>query len=207
MVGEDASAPCSLRGIFRGIAWRHALADEDPRRGRYRHRDFCPAVTMAGFHYWRDPVCLVACAAYGANRWLLQPFVALGPFMRGHFNDLLLIPSALPIVLWLHRRMGWRNHDGPPTVGEIALHLAVWAFIAEGAGPWLTHRGTADWWDLVAYSVGALVCYVLCSRREMPCEAGLISVSTNLEVPVNRAHPLPCQSLARARSEPPAATV
>ena len=24
--------------------------------------------------------------------------------MRGHFNDILLIPAALPILLWLHRR-------------------------------------------------------------------------------------------------------
>ena len=162
---------------------------------------------MGGFRYWRDPVCLAACAAYGANRWLLKPFFALGPFMRGHFNDLLLTPAALPIVLWLHRRLGWRTHDAPPTGSEIILHLAVWAFIAEGAGPWLTHRGTADLWDVAAYSAGAAVCYVLWRSREMPCELGPISVSTDSDALANMACPLPCQSLARGRSEPPAATV
>ena len=162
---------------------------------------------MGGFRYWRDPVCLAACAAYGVNRWLLKPFLAMGPFMCGHFNDLFLIPAALPLVLWLQRRLGWRTHDATPTGGEIALHLAVWAFIAEGAGPWLTHRGTADWWDVVAYTAGAGACYVLWRRREMPCEPGPIPVSTNSDAPGKMARPLPRQSLARSRSEPPAATV
>ena len=106
------------------------------------------------------------------NRWLLKPHFtmgAMGPFMRGQFNDCLLIPAALPLVLWLQRRLGLRTHDGVPTGGEILLHLAVWAFIAEGAGPWLTHHGTADWRDVIAYSAGAAACYVLWHRREMPC--------------------------------------
>lgn len=109
----------------------------------------------AGFRYWRDPLCLAACAAYAVNRWLLKPHLPLGPFMRGHFADCLLIPAALPLVLWLQRRLGLRTHDGFPALGEILLHLALWAFIAEGAGPYLTHHGTADWWDVAAYSAGA----------------------------------------------------
>ena len=189
------------------LALVHALAVKVPSRRLLRDRDFRLAVTMGGFRYWRDPVCLAACAAYGANRWLLKPLFAMGPFMRGHFNDLFLIPAALPLVLWLQRRLGWRTHDAQPTGWEIILHLAVWAFIAEGAGPWLTHHGTADRWDVVAYSVGAAACYVLWRRRELPCEQGLIPVSTDLDALGNTVRPLPCQSLARARSEPPAATV
>jgi hypothetical protein len=123
------------------------------------------------FHYWRDPLCITACAAYAANRWLLKPHLTMGPFMRGHFADCLLIPAALPLVLWIQRRLGLRTHDGMPTGGEILLHLAVWALIAEGLGPWLTHRGTADWRDLACYSAGAALCYVLWHRREIPCRA------------------------------------
>ena len=161
---------------------------------------------MRGFRYWRDPICLAACAAYGANRWLLKPFLAMGPFMRGHFNDLFLIPAALPFVLWLQRRLGLRTHDAPPTGGEIALHLAVWAFIAEGAGPWLTHRGTADWRDVAAYSAGAAACYVFWRRREIPCEPGRTPVSPPSDAPEIVARHLPRRSLARARLEPPAAS-
>lgn len=89
--------------------------------------------------------------------------------MRGHFNDLLLIPAALPLVLWLQRLLRLRAHDRLPTAGEIFTHLAVWAFIAEGAGPFLTHHGTADWLDVLAYFLGAIACYVLWRRREIPC--------------------------------------
>jgi hypothetical protein len=125
---------------------------------------------MRRFRYWREPVCLAACAAYAANRWLLKPFFAAGPFMHGHFADMLLIPAALPLVLWLQRRLGWRVHDGPPGAGEVILHLAVWSFVAEIAGPLLTHRGTADWLDVAAYFSGAAACYVCWTRVEIPCE-------------------------------------
>ena len=145
---------------------------------------------IAAFRYWRDPLCIAACAAYAVNRWLLKPHFALGPFMRGHFNDCLLIPAALPLVLWLQRRLSLRTHDAPPTGGEILLHLAVWAFIAEGAGPWLTHRGTADWWDVAAYSAGAAACYVFWRGREIPCRGRRTPVTPSTVAQPKIARPL-----------------
>jgi hypothetical protein len=127
---------------------------------------------MAGFRYWRDPVCLAACAAYAVNRWALKPHFAMGPFMRGHFADCLLIAAALPLVLWLQRRLALRRHDAAPTGGEILFHLASWTLIAEVAGPLLTHRGTADWWDVLSYSAGALACYVLWRGQKALAPAG-----------------------------------
>ena len=120
---------------------------------------------MARFGYWRDPICIASCAAYAVNRWLLKPNFAMGPFMRGHFADCLLIPAALPLILWLQRRLGLRKHDDPPTGGETLMHLASWAFIAEGAGPFLSHHGTADWWDVLSYSAGAAVGFILWHPR------------------------------------------
>ena len=145
---------------------------------------------MRQFRYWRDPLCIAACLAYAANRWVLGPNFAMGPFMRGHFADCLLIPAALPLVLWLQRRLGLRTHDAPPGGGEILLHLAIWAFIAEGAGPWLTHHGTADWWDVLAYSAGAAVCSAFWQRREMPCREARSPVTPSADAPQKMAHPL-----------------
>jgi len=104
------------------------------------------------------------------NRWLVKPFLAPGPFLHGHFADCLLLPAALPLALWLQRKLGLRGEDHFPTGAEIGMHLTIWAFIAEAAGPVLAHRGTADWWDCAAYSAGAAVCYVLWRKREIPCE-------------------------------------
>lgn len=109
---------------------------------------------MRRFRYALEPLSLAACVLYAANRWLVKPHVAL-PFMRGHFNDLLLIPCALPIVLWLQRRLGLRTHDDSPTAAEVALHLGVWTIIAEWIGPHFLHRGVGDMWDVAAYAIGA----------------------------------------------------
>lgn len=111
---------------------------------------------MKRFGYLRDPLCLAACALYALNRWWLRGHVG-GAFLTGQFNDLFLIPAALPLVLWVQRRLGLRPDDRRPAWGEIGLHLAVWSVCAEGLMPRLTAHATGDWRDVVAYAAGALV--------------------------------------------------
>jgi len=111
---------------------------------------------MNRFGYLRDPMFLVTASAYALNRWLLKPLLP-SPFLHGHFNDLLLIPAALPVVLWMQRLAGVREHDLAPSWAEMGLHLAVWSLICEVIGPLWLHHGTADAWDVVAYAVGGVV--------------------------------------------------
>jgi hypothetical protein len=106
------------------------------------------------FGYWRDPLCLLACGLYVLNRVWLRSHVG-GEFLTGYFNDLLLIPAALPLLLWLQRKLGVRADDQRPRWSEITLHLAVWALVAEAIMPRLATHATGDWRDLVAYAVGA----------------------------------------------------
>jgi hypothetical protein len=112
------------------------------------------------FRYALDPLCVVACASYAANRWLV-PFALKGPFLRNHFNDMLLIPAALPPVLWMHRQLKWRPPAARPTWPEILLHWAVWSVAAEVVAPHLFARATGDPWDVAAYAGGALVSGVM----------------------------------------------
>ena len=109
---------------------------------------------MRKFRYALDPVCLLGCGAYAVNRWLVRPHFPAG-FMREHFNDLWLIPAALPLVLWVQRRFALRPHDRYPTWPEIGLHLVAWSLAAEGLAPLLFKRATGDWLDVAAYSAGA----------------------------------------------------
>jgi hypothetical protein len=102
----------------------------------------------------RDPLFLGCCALYAMNRFLIKPHLA-GGFFHYWFNDLLLIPCALPILLAVHRALGLREHDGPPTAAEIFSHLAGWAILVEVIGNRLLHRGTGDPLDVLAYVVGA----------------------------------------------------
>jgi hypothetical protein len=111
---------------------------------------------VKAFGYGRDPLCLLAIALYALNRWLIIPQIH-HRFFTGHFNDLLLIPAALPLVLWTQRLLGWRDHDGAPTLGEVSLHLLVWTLLCEVAGPHLVAHATGDWLDAIAYLSGAIV--------------------------------------------------
>lgn len=111
---------------------------------------------MKSFRYARDPLCLLACAGYALNRWLI-PLTLKGWFLRGYFSDLLLIPAALPLILWVHRRCGLRPADRRPDWREIGLHLAVWSVATEIIAPHVFSRAIGDPWDVAAYAGGALI--------------------------------------------------
>jgi hypothetical protein len=104
---------------------------------------------MKRFRYGGDALCICACAAYAANTWLI-PEAWRGAFLRDHFNDVLLIPAALPLVLWLQRRLGLRMNDDPPRWVEVALAVGLWSIAAEIVAPLLFAGSTADWRDAVA---------------------------------------------------------
>ena len=118
---------------------------------------------MKRFLYLRDPLFVAACALYALNRWLIKPHVEISLF-DNWFNDALLIPCALPIVLLAHRWLGLRGHDLPPTCAEIVGHLLGWATLFELIGPAVLRRGTGDPADLVAYAIGAAVAWCSWSR-------------------------------------------
>ena len=100
-----------------------------------------------------DTLFAAACVLYAANRLL----VPLGtPFFRTHFADCLLIPAALPPMLWVQHRLGLREHTLPPQGRELMLHLAVWSVAAELLAPQLGPV-TADLLDVLAYAAGTAV--------------------------------------------------
>ncbi len=111
---------------------------------------------IKSFRYWRDPLCLLAGAAYSVNRWLL-PVALQAAWWRGHFADVLLIPAGLPWWLWLERRVGWRRDDRAPRWREITFILVIWTVAAELLAPRLFAHCTSDVWDAVAYAGGAVV--------------------------------------------------
>ena len=110
---------------------------------------------MKRFGYLRDPLFLLAVMGYALNRFVLKPLVS-EPFLHGHFNDLLLMPAALPVVLWGQRLVGLRENDLAPTWMEMAAHLVVWSVVCELIGPFWLRHGTADVWDVAAYAAGGV---------------------------------------------------
>jgi len=128
---------------------------------------------MRPFRYLRDPLFLLGCCAYALNRWLLKPHLH-SPFLHSYFNDLWLIPCALPPVLLLQRWLKVRSHDEPPQPNEILFQFVVWAFFFEGILPHFRMRSTGDWGDVLAYAIGGLLAG-LWWRRSQLCRHPLAS--------------------------------
>ena len=106
----------------------------------------------------------MTCSLYALNRWVLKPHIP-SPFLHNHFNDVLLIPCALPPLLWMQRRLRLRHQDQLPTPGEIALYLAVWSVLFEVIGPHIIPWTVGDPWDVVAYVAGGIMAGLWWHRR------------------------------------------
>ena len=110
---------------------------------------------MACFRYWTNAPFLLGCSAYAINRWAIKPRIGPG-FFHSHFNDLWLIPCALPPLLWLHRKWGLREHDEVPSLIEVFSHLLFWSMFLEWLGPKFVPHSVGDPWDAAAYAAGAI---------------------------------------------------
>lgn len=124
---------------------------------------------MRTFRYVRDPVFLLGCAAYAINRWILKPHFA-SPFLHSYFNDLFLIPCALPPLLMLTSWLGLRDPHQNPRLREIVFHLAIWSVLFEWIGPRICSHAVGDVWDVVAYTAGAIVAAIWWSMPSAKCQ-------------------------------------
>ena len=127
---------------------------------------------MKKFRYLGDGLFLLCCCLYAFNRWYVKPRVQ-SPFMLFHFNDTLLIPCALPVLLFMQRRLKLRMTDELPTAGEIVLHLVVWSILFEAIGPHIMPGVVGDPWDVVSYTAGGILAWFWWHRtRFLPLRTG-----------------------------------
>ncbi|HEY3854124.1 MAG TPA: class I SAM-dependent methyltransferase [Verrucomicrobiae bacterium] len=114
---------------------------------------------MKRFGFVFDPLFLICCGLYAANRWWIKPHFH-SAFFHDWFNDLLLIPCALPLLLLIQYWLGLREHDGAPTFWEVASHVIGWSILFEVIGPHILPT-TGDPLDAAAYAVGGVVAWVV----------------------------------------------
>ncbi|MDZ4788274.1 MAG: class I SAM-dependent methyltransferase [Blastochloris sp.] len=106
------------------------------------------------FRYVLDPLCLGSCLLYALNRWCIKAFTDWS-FFHNTFNDLLLIPAALPLLLLVQRWLSLRRSDTAPSFSEIVGHWLVWSLLSEVLLPLFSSRITGDPFDVLAYAAGA----------------------------------------------------
>jgi hypothetical protein len=124
-----------------------------------------PGVAVKQFGFGRDPLFLMGCAAYAVNRWLLKPHFH-SVFLHSYFNDLWLIPCALPLLLYVHWRLALRA-SGPPTFLEIAGHLILWSMLFEWWGPKFWPKAVGDIRDVYCYWTGGIAAWLWWNRVRM----------------------------------------
>ncbi|MCE5323242.1 hypothetical protein LLG46_07995 [bacterium] len=115
------------------------------------------------FLYCRDPIFISVFVLYFMNRFIIKPITPMA-FFHCYFNDLICIPFWLPPVLWFHRKLRIRWHDGPPTRFEVIVHLIIWSIFFEMIAPGLTGflpKTVGDPWDVAAYWVGGAIASIL----------------------------------------------
>jgi hypothetical protein len=110
------------------------------------------------FRYIRDPLFVTAVLLFLVHRVL----VILAPewrtsVVRGHFGDLLLVPVALPPLLWVSATLGYRPKAAAPSALEVSAVTLVWAVAFELVGPAVSQKATSDPLDVLAYAAGGFV--------------------------------------------------
>ena len=111
------------------------------------------------FAYLRDPLFLLCLGIYFAHRWAVSQGLST-PWLRSYVNDLICLPFWVPMMLWLQRVWGLRNHDDPPQPTELVIPLLIWATVFEVMLPSTrTWSGLAfpDPADVLCYALGGLV--------------------------------------------------
>ena len=149
---------------LRVVNSKHVFLDETFAHGGIRARD--SGAALKSFNYLRDRFFLLGILLYLLNRWVLIPQMN-NAFLSFYFNDVLLIPCALPPLLFLQRWLRLRSHDQMPAGGEIAFNLLVWSVLFEGFGPYIVQRATGDLWDVVAYLSGGILAWLWWNRHRL----------------------------------------
>ncbi len=134
---------------------------------------------MNRFRYLQDRLFWVSIAAYAANRLIVRPHLSgffhshlhwASQFLQSHFDDLLLMPAALPVVLWVQQITGLRRHSQPPGWREMFAHLAIWSVMCKVVGPVWLHIGVADPWDVLFFAAGGIIACLWWNRTAFkPC--------------------------------------
>lgn len=114
------------------------------------------------FKYIRDPLFIIGWLLYFVNRYIIKTHLPEKEiFFNGYFSDLLLIPCALPLLLFIYRLLEIRHSDSPPSLQEVIFHLNIWSVLFEGIGPIFLTTAISDIGDVIAYWIGGIATWML----------------------------------------------
>jgi hypothetical protein len=115
------------------------------------------------FKYLTDPLFLLSSVAYAINKTLLvftKGSNWASAFLASYFNDLLLVPVAIPIILFFSKTLAFRPRSLSPSLPEVAIPVLIWSIAFEVVGPYVFRRGVSDPFDVIAYCFGGFASWL-----------------------------------------------
>jgi hypothetical protein len=114
---------------------------------------------------FRNPVFLVCLFIFGVHYGLVRLGFSV-PVLQHYLNDLLCLPLALSVTLFLQRSFFYRHSAYVLTAYQVGLAAAYFSLAFEVIFPLFMKRYTADILDVVAYSVGGFIFYKFINHPE-----------------------------------------
>jgi hypothetical protein len=121
----------------------------------YHAHDRAGGVLARPMRTLRHPIFLVSVLLFLINQALEQAGVFI-PLLFSYLDDLLAMPIVLTIIL-AAERIYFRNNSFVLPLGWVIGAVVAFSIFFELMLPPFFQKHTADWLDVVAYSVGAVV--------------------------------------------------
>lgn len=120
------------------------------------------------FRYIRDPVFVVSVSLYLITKFIILENGIFKPgFIASYFNDFLLVPVVLPILLFFCKKLNLRLVDIPPTFLELIIPLLIWSALFEFIFPYFIPKGTADLLDILFYFLGGFLSWMIWNKSHL----------------------------------------
>ncbi len=108
---------------------------------------------------WLEPFWIFSLACYAVHRWWQWASPSPG-WMSNHWNDIWMLPCAVPLVTRMYAALNLRASTAPPSLSEIVWLGLLWSVMAECLAPlWFT-RSTGDPLDVLAYGLGGFMLWL-----------------------------------------------
>ncbi len=86
------------------------------------------------------------------------------PYLNGYVTDVFAIPVIANLGLWFQRVAIYKSNYYVLSAWHVVFIVVYLSVVFEGILPWLSTKYTADWIDVVLYTIGGGVFYWMMNK-------------------------------------------
>jgi hypothetical protein len=117
--------------------------------------------------YSYAPLALLSLSLYLLNLLYLKGAYHNNVFVTSYFNDILLTPILLPIIIIIEILFKQRYWEVKPTMSEILFWVVVFSVFFEIIIPKFNPRSTGDYMDTLCYLAGGLLFWLMNGNQKI----------------------------------------